>query len=57
MVAFAGPPFVIFTVSSKSCSVPIVELIVVNKIIGFNSGKVMDLNFWNPPAPSIAAAS
>lgn len=45
IVAFAGPPFVIFTVSSKSCSVPIVELMVVNKIIGLSIGSVMDLNF------------
>ncbi|MMZ69429.1 hypothetical protein D1872_322690 [compost metagenome] len=40
-VAFAGPPFVMFMTSSKSCKVPIVEVIDVNKIIGFNKGTVM----------------
>ena len=33
IVALAGPPSVMFTTSSNNCNVPIVELIVVNKII------------------------
>lgn len=41
MVALAGPPFVIFIGSSNNCSVPMVELIVVNKIIGFSNGNTI----------------
>ena len=35
MVDFPGPPFVRFRDSSNSCSVPLVEVIVVSRIIGY----------------------
>ena len=40
MDVFAGPPFVRFTDSSNSCNVPLVDMIAVNRIVGFNSGTV-----------------
>ena len=45
-VVLAGPPSVMFLTSSKSCNVPMVEVMVVNKIIGFNCGTMILKNFW-----------
>ena len=44
MVELAGPPPVRFTDSSKSCSVPLVDIIAVSKIIGYKSGMVIFLS-------------
>ena len=41
VVALAGPPPVIFCTSSNNCNVPIVEVIVVNKMIGRKLGIVI----------------
>ena len=56
-VVLAGPPSVMFLTSSKSCNVPMVEVMVVNKIIGFNCGTMILKNFWKPLQPSSSAAS
>ena len=50
-------PFVRFRDSSNSCSVPLVEVIVVSRIIGFNSGTVILKKVCSGLAPSIFAAS
>ena len=57
MVDFPGPPFVRFRDSSNSCRVPLVEVIVVSRIIGFNSGTVILKKVCSGLAPSILAAS
>ena len=57
IVALPGPPWVKFTTSSNSWSVPLIDVMLVNRIIGFNSGAVMEKNFWTTLAPSISAAS
>lgn len=41
IVALAGPPFVRFTDSSNNCKVPFVDIIAVNKIVGFSNGTVI----------------
>ncbi|MNJ56319.1 hypothetical protein D3C77_518580 [compost metagenome] len=56
-VALPGPPFVMFMTSSKSWSVPIVDVIDVNRMIGFSIGIVIFVNCLNDDAPSIRAAS
>lgn len=57
MDAYAGPPFVKFMDSSNNCNVPFVDMIAVNKIVGFNSGTVILKNVCIGDAPSILAAS
>ncbi|MNR59754.1 hypothetical protein D3C85_1810790 [compost metagenome] len=57
IVELPGPPFVMFITSSNSCNVPIVDVIEVNNIIGFNIGIVIWVNCLNEDAPSIRAAS
>ena len=57
MDAYAGPPFVKFIDSSNNCNVPFVDMIAVNKIVGFNSGTVILKNVCIGDAPSILAAS
>ena len=57
IVAFAGPPFVRFTDSSKSCNVPFIDMIVVITIVGLRRGTVIDQKVLQPLAPSIFAAS
>ena len=54
---FAGPPFVRLTDSSKSCNVPLVDMIAVNRIVGFKSGTVILKKDCTADAPSILAAS
>ena len=57
MDVFAGPPFVKFTDSSKSCNVPFIDMIKVMIIVGLKSGTVICQNVFQPLAPSIFAAS
>ena len=57
MDALAGPPSVRFTDSSKSCSVPFVDIIAVNRIVGFKRGTVILKKVCTADAPSILAAS
>ena len=56
-VEFAGPPPVKLTDSSNNCNVPLIDMIVVSKIVGRNSGIVIFLKIANGLAPSIFAAS
>ena len=56
-VEFAGPPPVKLTDSSNSCSVPLIDIIVVSRIVGRKSGIVIFRKIANGLAPSICAAS
>lgn len=57
IVVLAGPPFVRLTDSSNNCNVPLIDMIKVMMIVGFNSGTVILQNVFQPFAPSILAAS
>ena len=56
-VDFPGPPFVRFRDSSNSCRVPLVDVMVVSRMVGFRSGTVILKNVCIGLAPSIFAAS
>ena len=57
MVALSGPPFVSTKDSSNNCRVPIVEVMLTNRMMDFTMGMVIRKNFCKKEAPSISADS
>ena len=57
MVDLRPAPGEMILTSSNYWSVPLVDMMVVSKMIGFNRGRVMRKNCRTGEAPSILAAS
>ena len=57
IVDLPGPPLVRFKDSSNNCSVPLVEVMVVSRMVGFNNGMVILKKVCRGLAPSILAGA